>query len=95
MWIRRLIYSLMIRVIWGERFNRSFCRKVFLAGVLMDRQYILHSDNYHDAFRILKKLRKRNVRLVSAIFIVYTDHWNKVKDLMKNDSERRIIIMIA
>ncbi len=62
----------------------------------MSRQYILFSDNYHDAFKMLKKLRKRNVQLVSVIFIVNTDHWNKVKDLMKNNgSERKIIIMIA
>lgn len=46
------------------------------------RVYVLSFDDYSEAFRALRKLRKRGVRLVQAIYIVEVDHHNKVKDFL-------------
>jgi len=52
------------------------------------RIYVLSFDNYNDAMRALRKLKKRGVTLHSCILIVSTSHHNKVKDFLSHQKER-------
>ena len=44
--------------------------------------YALYFDNYSDAMRALRKLKKRGVSLYTCILVVGAKHHNKVKDFL-------------
>ena len=57
------------------------------------RRYVVSFDDYNEAFFALRRLRKRGVVLVKAVFIVETEHWNKVKDFLPNGKGPQVLIL--
>ena len=57
------------------------------------RRYVVSFDDYNEAFSALRKLRRRRVVLVRAVFIVETEHWNKVKDLLTNGKRPQVLVL--
>jgi len=61
------------------------------------RIYTLVYDDYRDAFRALRKLRKRRVSLCYAIFVVKTERHNRIIDLIsqqKNNGLKASLIIV-
>ena len=56
-------------------------------------RYILQFNDYSQAFRALRKLRKRGVSLQAVVIVAEADHWNKIKDLLNNGSDNMIVIL--
>ena len=56
-------------------------------------KYVLQFNDYNQAFRALRKLRKRGVSLQAVVIVAEADHWNKIKDLLNNGSGDMIVIL--
>ncbi len=58
------------------------------------RRYVLSFDDYGEALRALRRLRKRGVVLRVVVVVVDVDHWNKVKDLGNGGGGGRAVIIV-
>jgi len=56
--------------------------------------YTIEFDDYREAIRCLRKLRKRNVELLAVVIIVRTDHWNRVKDFLPRRLKEFLVIRV-
>ena len=61
------------------------------------RIYVLSFDNYSDAMRALRKLKKRGVSLYTCILVIGTEHHSKVKDFLseqKKEARPQMLVFV-
>ena len=56
------------------------------------KTYTLVYDDYKEAFRTLRKLKKRNITLVYAVFVVKVEKHNRIIDLISQQKSKQVKI---